>query len=340
MRFGEYAIADAYGVILAHALKLQQRTLRKGHRLSSDDLDALKQAGFTAVTGAQLEDGDIDEDEAATQLGAVIASANLRCSEAATGRVNIYANANGLFVADRNAVDRVNSIDPAITLACLADHVRVRTGDLVATLKIIPLAVPNRKVSAACDALREPVALAVKPFTKYSVSLIATELPSLKPEVMDKTAGVLAWRLEMSDAELVREQRVHHEVNSVVVAIRQVIAALDDTPSLVIVFGASAVIDEDDVVPTAIRLAGGEILRVGMPVDPGNLIVLGRLGETYVIGAPGCARSPQDNGFDRVLDRILVGEKPDGRDLAAMGVGGLLKEIGSRPRPREARQNR
>ncbi|MBB4321219.1 molybdenum cofactor cytidylyltransferase [Agrobacterium tumefaciens] len=310
--------------------------MHKGRRVSPADVEALKQAGIVSVTAARIEDGDLDEDEAARRLAAAIAPDHLRFSEAATGRVNVYAIADGLFVADRDVVDHVNRIDPAITLACLADHVRVRAGDMVATFKIIPLALPGNKVEVACDVLRTAAAFEVKPFREYAVSLVATELPSLKPAVMDKTASILERRLAAYGNRLEREQRVAHRRDAVAAAIGQAMATAERSPKLIIIFGASAVIDEDDVIPAAIRQAGGEVLSVGMPVDPGNLIVLGRIGETYVVGAPGCARSPKENGFDWILDRILAGEKPDVRDLTGMGVGGLLMEIETRPRPRES----
>ncbi|SCY74225.1 NTP transferase domain-containing protein [Rhizobium sp. NFACC06-2] len=339
MKFGEFPVAGAEGLMLAHAVKLPERTLRKGHRVSRADVEALTQAGIASITAARIEAGDLDEDEAARRLAAAIAPDHLRFSEAATGRVNVYAASDGLFIADRRVVDRVNRIDPAITLACLADHVRVRAGDMVATFKIIPLAVPGIKVEAACDALSAAAAFEVKPFRQYAVSLIATELPSLKPAVMEKTTRVLERRLAVYGNQLAREQRVAHRQDSLAVEIARALEAPDNSPKLVIVFGASAVIDGDDVIPAAIRQAGGEILSVGMPVDPGNLIVLGRIGETYVAGAPGCARSPKENGFDWILDRILAGEKPDAHDLTSMGVGGLLMEIESRPRPRESSED-
>ncbi|CUX51663.1 Conserved Hypothetical protein; putative molybdopterin binding protein with a nucleotide-diphospho-sugar transferase domain [Agrobacterium tumefaciens str. CFBP 5621] len=336
MKFGEFPVARAEGLMLAHAVRLPERTLHKGRRVSPADVEALKQAGIVSVTAARIEDGDLDEDEAARRLAAAIAPDHLRFSEAATGRVNVYAIADGLFVADPDVVDHVNRIDPAITLACLADHVRVRAGDMVATFKIIPLALPGNKVEVACDVLRTAAAFEVKPFREYAVSLVATELPSLKPAVMDKTASILERRLAAYGNRLEREQRVAHRRDAVAAAIGQAMATAERSPKLIIIFGASAVIDEDDVIPAAIRQAGGEVLSVGMPVDPGNLIVLGRIGETYVVGAPGCARSPKENGFDWILDRILAGEKPDVRDLTGMGVGGLLMEIETRPRPRES----
>ncbi len=104
---------------------------------------------------------------------------------------------------------------------------------------------------------------------------------------------------------------------------------------MIIVFGASAVADPDDVIPASIRAAGGQVEQVGMPVDPGNLLVLGRIGEVPVLGAPGCARSPKENGFDWVLNRLMAGETPTSFDITGMGVGGLLMEIPTRPLPRD-----
>ena len=65
-------------------------------------------------------------------------------------------------------------------------------------------------------------------------------------------------------------------------------------------------------------------MHFGMPVDPGNLLLLGNIGDATVVGLPGCARSPKLNGFDFVLERLLA-DLPSARaEIAAMGVGGLL----------------
>ncbi len=331
MRFGPVPLAEAEGAILAHAVKTAERKLAKGHRLSAEDLAMLADADFREVIVARLDSEDLPEDEAASQIAAAIAQDHLRFSRAATGRVNVYATATGLFVVDRAIIDKVNRIDPAITLACLADHVAVDAGDMVATIKIIPLAVPGKFVEQAAVMLRAETAFEVKPFAPRRAALVATELPSLKRQVMDKTRTVLAARLAQSGSRLDTERRVAHSEEAVAGAIAELRASHD----LLIVFGASAVADPDDVVPAAIRRAGGIVEHVGMPVDPGNLLVLGRLGEIPVIGAPGCARSPRENGFDWILDRLLAGEWPSPTDITGLGVGGLLKEIPTRPQPRE-----
>jgi molybdenum cofactor cytidylyltransferase len=122
---------------------------------------------------------------------------------------------------------------------------------------------------------------------------------------------------------------VPHETAALAVALAE-----GDAP-LRLVLTASATSDAGDVGPAALVAAGGRLTRFGMPVDPGNLLFLGRLGEAHVIGLPGCARSPALNGADWVLERVVCGHPPTRLDIAAMGVGGLLGEIPSRPEPRE-----
>jgi molybdenum cofactor cytidylyltransferase len=334
MKFGEVALGEAEGAVLAHALRCAEQHFAKGHRLTAGDIAHLQAHGITAVIAARLQSGDLLEDAAAARVAAAIGVDHLRLSEASTGRVNLYAGVNGLFVADRDVVDRLNRIDPAITLACLADHVVVRAGDMVATIKIIPLAVAGARVEAAVELLRQATPFRVKPFRAHAVTLVATQLPSLKPSVMDKTARRLAERLMPSDSRIVDEIRTSHTASAIAGAMLSAARGGDQKPAMIVVFGASAVIDADDVIPQAIRLAGGDVIHVGMPVDPGNLLVLGRIGRTMVVGAPGCARSPRENGFDWVLGRLLAGEEVGPEHLTGMGVGGLLMEIATRPKPR------
>lgn len=335
MIFGEFSLDVAEDLVLAHSVRLVDGKLPKGHRLSARDVATLRAAGISSVIACRIEDGDLDEDSAAEVLAESIFPANLRFSPASTGRVNIHADCNGLFVADREVVDRFNRIDPAITFACLADHSDVRTGDLVATVKIIPLAAPRLSVEEAASIFRQAAPIVLRPYLPHAVSLIATELPSLKSSVMDKTARVLQQRLVPSGSRLVGEQRVAHRAGDVAAAIEAALSKRRDAPPMVVVFGASAMTDPADVIPEAIRMAGGTVEQVGLPVDPGNLLVLGRVGEVPVIGAPGCARSPKENGFDWVMNRLLAGERPTVQELTGMGVGGLLMEIPSRPLPRE-----
>ncbi|AKI00338.1 putative MobA-like protein [Hoeflea sp. IMCC20628] len=331
MKFGPVAIAEAEGAVLAHSLSVGTWRLKKGHVLTNADVMMLSQGGVTDVIVARLSDTDVGEDAAAEILAQTFSGAHIRAANAATGRVNLHATRAGLFRAERLSVDHFNAIDPAITFACLADRTSVLPDEMVATIKIIPLAVPGASLSEAKTAIAVRKLAYVAPFRAMRVGLIATTLPTLKTTVMDKTRELLRSRLASSGSRLVEESRVAHETDAVAAEIVRMAANYE----LVIVFGASAVTDCDDVIPAAIRKAGGAVERVGMPVDPGNLLVLGSAGNAQVIGAPGCARSPKENGFDWVLARVLAEDTPSALDISRMGVGGLLKEIATRPQPRQ-----
>ncbi|MEC5324780.1 MULTISPECIES: molybdopterin-binding/glycosyltransferase family 2 protein [unclassified Aurantimonas] len=331
MIFGEIPVAEAEGAILAHSQRLDQRRLKKGTRLSVADIAALRDAGVGVVTAARLEPGDLTEDQAAAAIGAALGGAGIRAGEAGTGRVNLFAETAGLFLPDRAMVDALNAIDPGVTLATLGEYAPVEAGRMVATVKIIPLAVSGAAVEAAVRLCAGEAAFRLAPFAPKRVVLIQTELPGVKPSVLDKTRAVTEVRLAASGSMIVGEIRCAHEVGALTDALLR-----RETADVTLIFGASAVIDGGDVIPAAIAAAAGRIDHLGMPVDPGNLLLLGTLDGRPALGAPGCARSPKENGFDWVLDRLLADLPVTGDDIRKMGVGGLLMEIASRPQPREA----
>ena len=330
MKFGLTPIDEAEGAVLAHGVRYGGAALKKGDTLTRDRRLALAAAGVTSVVAARLEHGDVDENEAALTLAKGLAGANLRCSAPFTGRVNLFAEAAGLAIIEAEAIDRVNAVEEAITVATLPPYRAVADGDMVATVKIIPLATPARTLEAALAALGPSGAISVQPFMPMRIGVVSTMLPGLKASVIAKTLKVLGARLAPARARIAAQETVPHEVGPLAKALGRLI----DGSDALVAFGASAITDRRDVIPAAIEAIGGRIERFGMPVDPGNLLLLAERGGIPIIGAPGCARSPKENGFDWVLQRILAGSPIRDADIRAMGVGGLLTEIGTRPQPR------
>jgi molybdenum cofactor cytidylyltransferase len=332
VKFGSVAVGEAEGAILAHSIRHPGGTIKKGVVLSKRDLDALAEADISEVLVARLEEGDVHEDEAAARLAQAIAGASVRVEKPFTGRSNLYAEVAGVLTVDKGLVDRLNRIDPALTVATLPEFVVVEAGRMVATVKVIPFAAPRAALDQAVAAGGGGTAIAVAPFRKLKVGLVATTLPTLKPSVMDKTRRLLDERLAPAGARVAEERRVAHDAE----AVGRALAALKSSGNdLLVVFGASAMVDAHDVVPAGIEAAGGTIDHLGMPVDPGNLLILGKIGGIPLLGAPGCARSPKENGFDWILNRLLAGLEVTPVDVTGLGVGGLLMEIVSRPQPRE-----
>lgn len=331
MKFGPIPIAEAAGSVAAHSVRAGDAIVRKGATISAQDVEKLAAGGLTEIVAVRLEPGDIDENTAAEQLARAIAGRAVVTEAPFTGRVNLFAAAAGVLTIDTAMIDMLNGIDEAITVATLPALKAVVAGEMVGTVKIIPYAVQERQIAEALARLGTARPVAVSEYRLKSVAVVSTLLPGLKPSVVDKTLRVMAERLEPAGGEIVLEQRVPHESPPLARAIREAAAGPAD---LVVVFGASAITDRRDVVPQALVEAGGRIEHLGMPVDPGNLMLIGELDGKPVIGAPGCARSPKENGFDWVLQRCLAGMPVRRADIQGMGVGGLLMEIISRPQPR------
>jgi molybdenum cofactor cytidylyltransferase len=332
MKFGAVPPSEAKGAVVVHAVRHGSLVLKKGTMIGDAEVAALQAAGVTAVTVARLEGGDVGEDAAAADIAAVVAGPGVRVDRAFTGRSNLFAETAGVLVVDKEAIDRLNDVDPDITFATLPAFAPVVAGTMVATVKIIPFAVSTAARDGAVAEARAAAPLVrVAPYRVGKVAVISTVLPGLADKVMDKTLRVTAERLAPAAAVIVTERRVAHDPDALARALDEVTRS---GAELVIIFGASAITDRRDVIPAAIAAIGGEIKHFGMPVDPGNLLLVASAGGVPVLGAPGCARSPKENGFDWVLARLLCGLPVERRDITRMGVGGLLMEIVTRPQPR------
>jgi len=293
MIFGKVPVNRAEGVILAHSHQTSGGKIRKGQFLNDTHIAMLQADGIPEIVGVTLTDDDAHEDAAATAIAQALLGSCLRQSVASTGRVNV-------------------------------------SGQIVATVKIIPYGVPLTILSKALDTI-DISAVSVHPTTPRKACLIQTQLPSIKTATLEKTRQITENRLLQRQCNLLSEQRPTHAIDTVTQALHD---AQSQHPDWILIFGASAISDRSDTIPSAIVNAGGTLERLGMPMDPGNLLLLGRIEHAVVIGMPGCARSARHNGVDRVLDRLACGATVDGRWIARLGVGGLLKEIVDRPRPR------
>ncbi len=328
MIFGPTLLADALGAILAHTQRLPGGVLRKGAVLDAAGIEMLRAADITDVIAAQLEPGDVAEDAAAARLAATLLAPGLTATRANTGRVNLIAGMPGLLRIDRAGLDALNAVDESLTVATLPDAASVAAREMVATIKIIPFAVAESVLAEAERVARQRPVLRLHPFQPLRVGLVMTSLPGMKHSILAGTAEATAARVAGLTGAMLPPIECAHAEAPIAAALRALIAQGAD---ILLVAGASAVVDRRDVGPAGIVAAGGEILHFGMPVDPGNLICLGRIGARPAMVLPGCARSPKLNGIDWVLSRLFAGQAVDGTVLAGMGLGGLLKDIGARP---------
>ena len=328
MKFGSVPLDRAEGAILAHSVGLDSgKRLRKGRVIGAEDIAALAAAGVIDVIVAQLGPDDVAEDAAAQALAAALVpdpdAALLTLTAPFTGRVNLLARGPGVAVLDVPALEAANRVHPMITVATVPAFQQMRGGGMLATIKIISYGVPRAALEEACAAARGAIRLAAPKIT--SAALVITDIPG---GAGDKGRDAVAERVAAFGVPLPEPELVRHAVAPLCEALLRCDA------EMILILTGSATSDIDDVAPSAVRQAGGSIARFGMPVDPGNLLFIGELGGRPVIGLPGCARAPALNGADWVLARVMCGIAVTDADISGMGVGGLLKEIPSRPQPR------
>lgn len=334
MIFGHLPVHDAQGAILAHSIKHADGVFKKGRVLSPDDIRVLTKSGVTSVFAAKLSPDDIPEDEAAAAIARVIGAVGTVAQAPFTGRANLHAVTRGLAIIDAERVRALNRLHESLTLATVAPFAIVERREMVATVKVIPFAVPRAVLDQALEIIGDTPLLRVESFKGKRCGLIITQLPQTKPSIVVKSEEAIRERVTSLDGTVAEVRVTPHSISDVTAAIHDLKAKSCDP---ILIFGASAIVDRGDIIPSAVAAAGGRVIHLGMPVDPGNLMMFGAIGSVPVIGVPSCARSPKLNGFDWVLARVMAGVEVTGRDIMDMGAGGLLAEIPTRPSPREGK---
>ena len=333
MRFGEVAVADAEGAILAHSLRVTDGVLRKGLILDNNALSQLSNAGIDRVTVARLEETDLNENDAALRIAEALQSNGLNASGGSRGRANLRATADGLVLIDADTVHRINALDEAITVSTLEPFAAIKTSQVAATVKIITFGVPAETVEecvSIASSGNAPVSLAS--YEALKIGFVQTLLPGHKPSLVSKASQATNDRLLPLGLKIDVERKCSHSVPEIAEELKFLTESGMD---IVLVLGASAIVDRRDVVPSAVVEAGGANEHLGLPVDPGNLMLFSKIGNTRILGIPGSARSSRLHGFDWVLRRLAAGITVTPDDLIRMGVGGMLKEMPGRPVSRE-----
>ena len=337
MKFAPVPLSDAKGKILGHNIADAngRRLLRKGKPLSDEDLDKLHALGRISVYVAQMEPDDVDENKAARRVAEAICGPGLHITGVASGRANLLSDEEGILRIDVDRLTQINECN-GITLATLTTHSPVQPRQIVATVKIIPYAVPESIVSAAeAIASRNTQVVQVDALPSRAVGMILSGSTSIHARLVSDFAP-LRDRIERLGSSVTRTDFVALDDESDEAALAQMLQQqVAAGIGMILLAGETAIMDPHDIVPRAIERAGGYVESVGAPVDPGNLLMLAYLDNVPVVGAPGCARSRKTNIVDWILPRLLVGDRLTRRDIIELGHGGLLQDVHERGMPRE-----
>jgi molybdenum cofactor cytidylyltransferase len=318
---------QALGHILRHNLADQRghKALSKGHRIAPADLPLLRALGIESLRVAVLEPGDIHEDEAAQRLAEAVCGSGVIAQAPAASRVNLLAEADGVVRVDSERLLQINQID-GLTVATLPSHALVRARKRVATIKIIPFAVPEAALRQA-EVIGSSGAgiVALSPLRPHTVGIILVGSAAARERIERGVAPAIEARVIELGSRILATYYIPSDEPAVAAAITNLRASGAD---MLIIAGETSIMDRDDVTPQGIQMAGGRIEHYGAPVEPGNLLLLGYLDgfnkPIPVLGAPGCVRSRDTNIVDLLLPRLLAGESISRQDIVALGHGGLL----------------
>jgi molybdenum cofactor cytidylyltransferase len=342
MKFEPVPLPEAKGKILGHNIAGSngQRLLRKGKPLTDEDLEKLRALGRTSVYVAEIEPDDVNENQAARRIAEAICGQGLHITGVASGRANLLSTEQGILRVDAERLAQINECN-GITLATLMTHSPVHARQIVATVKIIPYAVPESVVSAAeAIATEDKQIVRVDALPSRSVGIILSGSTSMHQRLISDFSP-LRDRIERLGSSVTRTDFVALDSESDEAVLANMLKEqITSGIRLILLAGETAIMDAQDIVPRAIERAGGKVESVGAPVDPGNLLMLSYLDGVPVVGAPGCARSRKINIVDWILPRLLVGDKLTRRDIIELGHGGLLQDIPERGMPRDTNENR
>ncbi len=340
MKFQAVLLSKSKGKILGHNIAGPdgRRLLRKGKPLTDEDIENLRNLGRTSVYVAELEADDVDENSAARRVAHAVCGTGLHISGVASGRANLLADEMGILRIDAERLAQINELE-GVTLATVMSHFPVHAKQIVATVKIIPYAVPESIVSGV-----ENISGAGKPIVRVdalphrSLGLILSGSTSLGARLVQDFSP-LRERIEHLGSSVARTDFVALDDESDEATLAEMLQQqIDSGIQMIVLAGETAIMDSHDIVPRAVVRAGGGIESVGAPVDPGNLLMLAYINDVPVVGAPGCARSRKVNIVDWILPRLLAGDRLTRRDIVQLGHGGLLQDIHERGMPREIRE--
>lgn len=318
---------EAVGHILMHSVVDAEgrKAIKKGTRLTPEHAERLHALGIETVEVAVLAPDDVHEDEAAERLAAALATPTITMTRGVGGRVNLQTRVLGVLRIEPARLLALNAIY-GITLATLPNYAVVapeRGRQQIATLKIIPYAIPNDLLEAAERLARAtPRILDVHPLPHWRVALLISGDPAAHARLQRQFEPPTSTRVQQLGSDLATVVCVPHTEE----AIAEAAGALLATHDALVLAGQTSIMDWDDVALRALRAVGAEVTVHGAPVEPGNLLALAYWQSKPIVCAPGCAKSLSRNVVDLVLPRLFIGERLGPREVAALAMGGLLRE--------------
>lgn len=292
---------------------------KKGHVVEESDIEVLKDIGKDHIYVGELEEDQVHEEDAIDEISDNLFGANIEASDVSEGKINLTSKVKGLFVIDRTLLRKINEIGD-YTITCKKSYTKVEEGDRLAGARIVPLWTERRQVERAKEILEAGPIFEVKEFKKLKVGCIITGDEVYYGRIKDAFRPVLREKLAEFGAEVLGYEFLPDDEDRLVATFEKF---KEEGADLVIFTGGMSV-DPDDITPRAIRETHAEVIVQGIPMQPGNMLMVARLGDTYLMGVPGASIHSKVTSFDFFLPRVFAGIDLKREDFLEIAEGGLL----------------
>lgn len=324
-------VQDAAGLPLCHDITAirdgsKGPAFKRGHIIRQEDIEELLSIGKKHVFISDIPESEVHEDDAAMRLAAAMRTDGAHFSGPSEGKVVLKADADGLFVFDRDLLDALNSIGD-ITITTLPNRYPVKAGARLASMRIVPLTTSEAQIAEAERLCAEAKLFTLKEYRHLKAAVIITGSEFTSGRAVDKFGGIAREKLAAYPCGLIGTVLTGDEPADTAAAIEGFIRR---GASLVLVSGGMSV-DPDDRTPEAIRMTGAEVVSHGVPSQPGNMTMLAYssgehgIGDAVIIGVPGAAVSCPTTMLDVLLPRIFAGERITKGELLGLADGGLCQ---------------
>ena len=321
---------NAVGHVLCHDLtqiipgQFKGARFRKGHVVTEEDIPVLLSMGKEHLYVWEMREGIVHEDDAAARLAALCRGGNMRAGEAREGKIELFAECDGVFLVDSERLRAVNR-NEELMIATRHGGLPVRAGDKLCGTRVIPLVIEDALLRRAEQAAGAEPLMRVEPFRLRTAAVLTTGEEVRSGRIEDKFTPVLVKKLAQYGVEVVHHVLTGDGKERIAACIAEARAS---GAEMILCTGGMSV-DPDDNTPGAIRMSGAGIVTYGAPVLPGAMFLLGYFEDgTPVMGLPGCVMYAKTTVFDLALPRVAAGVRMTREDFVRMGEGGLCLGCG------------
>ena len=317
-------VEDAVGCILSHDVtqiipgKFKGRAFKKGHIIKEEDIQKLLDIGKEHIYVWEPKEGELHENDAAIRISNLVVGEGVaKSEEIKEGKVDFFADRDGVLRIDKEKLFTINSIGEII-VSTLHNNTPIKKGEKIGATRVIPLIIDEKPILKAEELVKNRV-IWVDEIKPKKCLLITTGNEVYKGRIKDAFLPVIKAKLGYYGSEVIRQVILPDEKDKIIEEIQK---GLEEKVDMIICTGGMSV-DPDDVTPTAIKESGGELVTYGSPVLPGAMFLLAYHNDTPILGVPSCAMYSKRTVLDLVLPRVLADERLSFEDIANYGHGGL-----------------